>query len=148
MKNQNIWEMIVGVVVLCLGIAAWVFSAEFPTQQNPIVGPALFPRALGLILGISALYMLGSNLLLWFKTKRLEPEEQVLAKLGRLGLVIVVLAFVPLVFAQIGLLWTAALYTVCACLVLGAKPLEALMGGGVMLGFVYLVFIQILKVQA
>lgn len=148
MKNQHVWEMLVAVIVLFFSIAAWVYSAEFPTQENPIVGPALFPRVLGVILGGSALYLLVSNLWLWQKTRTLETGEAVLPQLGRLALVVVALALVPFVFAQIGLLWTAVLYTMAACLVLGAKPLEAFLGAIVMLGFVYVVFIQILKVQA
>jgi cell division protein FtsW (lipid II flippase) len=69
-------------------------------------------------------------------------------KLLRVACLLIAVAFTPLMLGQFGLLITAVVLTVGVCFLLGAKWSEALIAGGVMLVFVYLIFIQLLRVQA
>ena len=153
-SSEQKWELAVAVLVSALGIGAWVFSSAFPTQANPIVGPALFPRALGAIIILTSVLMVAQRWILARKTMpevRIEPSLDTKAKLiqaGRLLGLILILGLAPWILPQIGLLFTAVFYTIIVSLLLSAKWFEASIGGLTMLVFVYIVFIQILKVAA
>lgn len=154
-KETRIWESIVAVLVIGLSLIAWVVSAAFPKGDSALVGPTVFPRILGVILIVSsATVLLGS----WRSrtpasaspdlTRAASSEVSDRFKLVRVAGLLIALALTPLVLAQFGLLATAVALTVGVCFLLGAKWFEALIAGGVMLTFVYLIFIQLLKVQA
>lgn len=152
-KETRIWESIVAVLVIGLSVIAWVVSAEFPKGDNSLVGPALFPRVLGAILIFSSLIVLIGSWSKSIPSSIPDPSSQPASSgFDRLKLLRVVgmlsaLALTPLLLGQFGLLVTTILLTVGVCFLLGAKWYEALVAGGVMLGFVYLVFILLLKVQ-
>ncbi len=145
-KETRIWESLVAALVMALSATAWIVSASFPKGDNPLVGPAVFPRALSIILVIaSAMVLLGS----WRGLTTTGATEDAFSwsKLARVIGVLAALAVCPVLLAPLGLLVTTVLLTIAVCMLLGAKPLESLMASGVMLVFVYLVFILLLKVQ-
>jgi hypothetical protein len=154
-SSEQKWEFAVALLVVALSIGAWIFSSEFPTQANPVVGPALFPRVLGAIIILTSGFMVVQSWLLARKTvpeaisletePLLDSKAKVFRALRLFGLVLI-LGLAPLILSQIGLLFTAVFYTVLVSLLLGAKWFEALIGGATMLFFVFVVFIQILKV--
>jgi putative tricarboxylic transport membrane protein len=165
-REDRIWESIVAVLVIGLSIGAWVVSASFPQGENGIVGPGLFPRVLGVLLIVSsAMVLFGS----WRKPLTASPSDTgpsttgpsrpnsssadsdqrfTWPKLLRVVGLLIAVAFTPLLLGQFGLLVTSVIMTVGVCFLLGAKWHEALIAGGVMLAFVYLVFVLLLKVGA
>jgi putative tricarboxylic transport membrane protein len=180
-KETRIWESLVAGIVITLSIGAWVVSAGFPKGDNSLIGPALFPQVLGVILIVSSLIVLIGS---WrpqtvpakratdssqpnpsqsdssqFESGQLESgqlesgqpnasQNSDRFKLLRVAGLLIALAFAPAMLGQFGLLITTVVLTVGVCFLLGAKWFEALIAGGVMLVFVYLVFIQLLRVQA
>jgi putative tricarboxylic transport membrane protein len=160
-KETRIWESLVAIIVIGLSVGAWVVSAGFPKGDNSLIGPALFPRVLGVILIVSSLIVLiGSWRPQTVLTQSAPDSSQTDSsqtdssqnhdrfKLLRVACLLIAVAFTPLMLGQFGLLITAVVLTVGVCFLLGAKWSEALIAGGVMLVFVYLIFIQLLRVQA
>jgi putative tricarboxylic transport membrane protein len=149
-KESRIWETIVAAIAITLSTGAWVVSAAFPKGDNAIVGPALFPRVLGVIVIISSLVVLIAS---WrSKTNTTPSISSINLSVDRLKLVRVigllgVMAFAPFLLGQFGLVATAVVLTTGVCLLLGAKWFEALIAGAVMFAFVELIFVMLLKVQ-
>jgi putative tricarboxylic transport membrane protein len=149
-KETRIWESIVAALVIGLSVLAWVVSASFPKGESAIVGPALFPRVLGVILIVSSLVVLfnswRSPLSVMTSSATGSGKDFAWSKLARAFALLAAFALTPLLLAQFGLLITAVVLTVGVCFLLGAKWHEVLIAGAVMLVFVYLVFILLLKV--
>jgi putative tricarboxylic transport membrane protein len=150
-KETRIWESLVAIIVIGMSVGAWVFSAGFPKGDNSLIGPALFPRVLAVILTISSLIVvIGSwrpqTVMTAMPSDASQNADRF--KLLRVAGLLVAVAFAPLMLGQFGLLVTSVVLTVGVCFLLGAKWSEALIAGGVMLVFVYLIFIQLLRVQA
>lgn len=153
MKETRVWETAVLAIVVFLSIGAWVVSGSFPKGDSPLVGPAVFPRVLGVILLVSSIAVFWQSRREALQASREatpSPEPEVpfnWFKLLRPIGVLVLFGFAPLLLANIGLLATVGIITVCVCLLLGAKPLETGIASLGMVGFVYLVFILLLKLQ-
>jgi hypothetical protein len=145
-KETRIWETLVVLVVLGLSVTAWLVSGSFPKGDNPMVGPAVFPRILGAILLISSFGVLWQSWRGAAVANLAAPFDwtKILRPIGVLAL----FGLAPLGIAQVGLLATTTLITVAVCLLLNAKWLETVLAGVFMLAFVYVVFIWLLKVQA
>jgi hypothetical protein len=154
MKETRVWETAVLAVVVFMSVGAWVVSASFPKGDSPLVGPALFPRVLGVILLIASIGVFWESRKAALQAAREalpSPEPQTkfdwLKLLRPIG-VLFLFGLAPLMLANVGLLATVGIVTLCVCLLLGAKPLETGIASLFMVGFVYLVFILLLKMQA
>jgi hypothetical protein len=147
-RTNRIWELIVAVVALGLGGAAWIASASLPPADDGIAGPALFPRVVGVILIVAAFGLILENLRAAKADTSSDPGEQnIWQNLLKMGVLVVGLALTPFLVGVVGVAPLSVIFTVLACLLLGAKPLESLLTGGVMLAFVYVIFVWLLKVQ-
>lgn len=138
------WELIGSILVLGLGITAWVLSSSFPRTDGGYLGPALFPKILGGILVATSLGLLIPNLRkpgLW---QAFEPQTA--QRLLPIGVLLGALLFSPWLIAKIGLVFTTVLFSMMVAILLGAKWAETLLLGAIMTGFVYLVFVVLLKV--
>jgi putative tricarboxylic transport membrane protein len=144
-SSSRIWELVVAALAIGLGVAAWVLSAGFPRTDDGYPGPALFPRLIG-----ACLLLAGGGILFGNVRKGLaglvEPGE--VGEFGRVAGLLLALAFAPWLFSKLGLLLTVAVFVILACLLLKARPLEALLTAGIMLVFVYVIFVRLLQVGA
>ncbi len=138
MSEQPAWERAVALLAVALGALALFLSRSLPQMEGGYPGPALFPSLLGLLLLLSGLG------LLWQRRRargRLQGGE------GRVLVALLGLALAPLLLEWVGLSLTASLYTLVGTLLLGVRPVAALMTGGVVALLVYLVFQRFLGVQ-
>ncbi|MGK0617656.1 tripartite tricarboxylate transporter TctB family protein [Meiothermus cerbereus] len=138
------FEMVVCLLALALGLAAWFPSNAFPRTAEGYLGPALFPKLLAVVLVLASLTLLYRNL----RQAGLGPSFALLAwpNLLRIGGILLALLLAPWALGKLGLLGSAGLLVLLSCLLLGARWLEALLTALFMVGFVYLVFVQMLKV--
>jgi len=140
------WELLVSLIALGLGIAAWVMSNSFPRTDEGYLGPALFPKILAVVLVVAGLGLILPNIRKPGFWQSVEPN------LGRnllpVTLLLGALLLTPWLVGKIGLVMSTVLYSVVTSLLLGARWREALLVGVAMLAFVYVVFVQLLKVSA
>lgn len=143
--SSRVWEIVVAVLAIALGVAAWVLSAGFPRTDDGYPGPSLFPRLIGACLLVS-----GGGILVGSLRKGLaglvQPGE--MSGFGRVVLLLLSLLFTPWLLSKLGLMLTVAVFVILACLLLGARPLEALLTAGILLVFVYVIFVRLLQVGA
>jgi len=136
----------VSLIALGLGIAAWVMSNSFPRTDEGYLGPALFPKILAVVLVVAGLGLILPNIRKPGFWQSVEPN------LGRnllpVTLLLGALLLTPWLVGKIGLVMSTVLYSVVTSLLLGARWREALLVGVAMLAFVYVVFVQLLKVSA
>ncbi|MFN3390950.1 MAG: tripartite tricarboxylate transporter TctB family protein [Meiothermus ruber] len=138
------FELLVCLIALALGLAAWLISDTFPRTAEGYLGPALFPKLLAVGLAIASLSLLYRNL----RQPGLGASLKLLAwpNLLRIGGILLALALTPWALGKLGLLGSAGALVLLSSLLLGARWLEALLTALFMVAFVYVVFVQLLKV--
>ncbi|AWR85576.1 tripartite tricarboxylate transporter TctB family protein [Meiothermus taiwanensis] len=138
------FELLVCLIALALGLAAWFISDTFPRTAEGYLGPALFPKLLAVGLAAASLGLIYRNL----RLPGLAASFGLLAwgNLLRIGGVLLALLLTPWALDKLGLLGSAGLLVLLSCLLLGARWLEALLTALFMVAFVYVVFVQLLKV--
>lgn len=138
------FELLVCLIALALGLAAWFISDTFPRTAEGYLGPALFPKLLAIGLAMASLTLLYRNL----RQPGLGASLKLLAwpNLLRIGGILLALALTPWALGKLGLLGSAGALVLLSSLLLGARWLEALLTALFMVAFVYVVFVQLLKV--
>lgn len=142
----RLWELLVSLLVLALGSLALLLGSRFPRTEEGYLGPGLFPTLLGTVLILASLGLILSNLRKPGLLQSLEPD--LLTRLLPVLALLSGLLLAPWLVPRLGLLLTTALFSMLTALLLGARWAEALFLGGFMMGFVYLVFVLLLGVQA
>ncbi len=138
------FELLVCLIALALGLAAWFISDTFPRTAEGYLGPALFPKLLAVGLSLASLSLLYRNL----RQPGLGASLQRLPwpNLLRIAGILLALALSPWALGKLGLLGSAGVLVLLSSLLLGARWLEALLTALFMVAFVYVVFVQLLKV--
>lgn len=138
------FELLVCLIALALGLTAWFVSDSFPRTDKGYLGPALFPKLLAVGLAVASLGLLYRNL----RQPGLVASLKLLAwgNLLRIGGILLALVLSPWALGKLGLLGSAGLLVLLSSLLLGARWLEALLTALFMVAFVYVVFVQLLKV--
>ncbi|WP_243095604.1 tripartite tricarboxylate transporter TctB family protein [Thermus thalpophilus] len=144
MQEERVWEALVALIAVFLGLAVWHFSGSLPPGQGGAPGPAFFPRILAGILvlgGLALLARVGRQAgLKPFWTLRRESFVRMVLLWSALWLL-------PWLLPKLGLVFTAVVYSMLTAALLGARRAEVLYLGLVVGALVQLVFAELLKVR-
>ncbi|PZA06206.1 MULTISPECIES: tripartite tricarboxylate transporter TctB family protein [unclassified Meiothermus] len=144
MQQQRVWEGVVALVAVFLGLAAWYLSGNLPPGQGGTPGPAFFPRILAGILVLGGLALLAAV----GRQGGFRPvRAPSMGSFWRMGLLWGALWLVPWLLPKLGLVLTAVVYSMLTAALLGARWSEVLSLGVVVGVLVQLVFAELLKVR-
>lgn len=144
-KKERSANLISGILLIILAILLWWQSESYPVLDEGYPGPNLFPRIIAIGLGLIGMVLLFSN----FKKKPdhafSDLDLRSAGVLRPLLAVILVIAF-PYLSPLIGFPSTLLIVTILMGFVFQLKWWKAVVTGVITVGFVYLIFSQLLGV--
>ena len=109
---QNKIDVISSIILILLGIAIWVHTAQFPELKEGYPGPALFPRLVSLGFLICGSILLIQHFIQSKSKNNLDSEETPSkGNLGKLGIGVIIIALYPIIQPYTGFI--IALSLVC-----------------------------------
>jgi putative tricarboxylic transport membrane protein len=141
----RIRELLVGVIMVALAVAVWVHAQGFPVLRGGHPGPALFPQAVSIFLGLSGL-LLGATALRQGPTPSGSGAGVAWGGLARALMVVVLATLYPLVQQQLGFIPTVSLLSFGVAFLLRAPLLPALLTSVVGTVLIYWLFTRLLGV--
>jgi len=141
----RIRELLVGVLMVALAVAVWVHAQGFPELRGGHPGPALFPQAVSVVLGLSGLLLCAVALRQGFSPSG-SSTGVAWGGLARALLVVVLASLYPLVQEQLGFIPTVSLLSFGVAFLLRAPLLPALLTAGIGTMLIYLLFTRLLGV--
>lgn len=140
----RIRELLVGVFMVALAVAVWVHAQGFPELRGGHPGPALFPQAVSVVLGLSGLLLCAVALRQGFSPSG--STGVAWGGLARALLVVMLASLYPLVQEQLGFIPTVSLLSFGVAFLLRAPLLPALLTAGIGTMLIYLLFTRLLGV--
>ena len=138
-------DVLAGTVLLTLCIMIWVYSSSFPELNDGYPGPSLFPRIMGVSLGLMGFWLIVRSL----GTRRLTSDKRLKNTRGgllRLFVAVGIVSTYPLLITYVHFIPIMAVLIVVFGFLLKNKAWQAMLTASLSALLIYALFTKLLGV--